>query len=197
MLTRQRVRFIWRYLRGDAPWDSGIVPPEIVAWVEMAGRTPGRALDLGCGTGTTSLYLAGRGWQVVGADFAPNAIRRAQQKAHQSSTVRFYSADVSRPDFLAGEKPFDLLVDVGCLHILDTRQRSGYAANITRLSRPSAVFLLYAFLPGLSRDGRRRIGIDRDTLAALLGPAFEIERQVIGEEATTPRPSAWYTIVRK
>ena len=33
---QRRLQFIWRYLRGDAPWDSGIVPPEIVTWIETA-----------------------------------------------------------------------------------------------------------------------------------------------------------------
>jgi SAM-dependent methyltransferase len=210
MLTRQRWRFIWRYWRGDAPWDSGIVPPEIVAWVESAaangtppGTPPGRALDLGCGTGTTSIYLASRGWEAVGVDFAPNAIRRARRKARRqtlSGSATFRSADVSRPDFLADDRtvaaPFDLLIDVGCLHGLDAVRRPTYAANITRLSRPGAVFLLYAFMPGLSRDGQRQIGIDPDGLKALLGPAFEVMDYTMGEDVTMPRPSVWYTLRR-
>jgi SAM-dependent methyltransferase len=192
---------MWRYLRGDAPWDSGVVPPEIVAWVESAEANdirPGRALDIGCGTGTTSIYLASHGWDAVGVDFAPNAIRRAWRKAQRplAGTARFHTADVSRPDFLANVEPFDLLVDVGCLHGLGAAQRSGYAANVTRLARPGATFLLYAFMPGLSRDGRRQTGIDADGLRALFGPAFDLADYTIGEEVTMPRPSAWYTLRR-
>jgi SAM-dependent methyltransferase len=201
-LTRRRLRFVWRYLRGDAPWDSGIVPPEIVTWVETAesdGLPPGRALDLGCGTGTTALYLAARGWDVVGVDFAPNAIHRARREARQRSlagTAHFRSADVSRPDLLAGVARFDLLVDVGCLHGLTLPQLAGYAANVTRLARPGAVFLLYAFAPGLSRNGQRWTGIDVDELKTLLDPAFELVDHTVGEEVTAPRPSAWYTFRR-
>lgn len=201
-LTRRRLHFIWRYLRGDMPWDSGIVPPEIVTWVESSeadGMPPGRALDLGCGTGTTSLYLAARGWEVVGADFAPNAVRRARRKARQQTltgSVRFLSADVSRPTFLADESPFHLLIDVGCLHVLTPPQRTGYAANVKRLARPGAVFLLYAFMPQPSLDGRRQIGITREGVEMLLGPAFDLLTYKVGEESTIPRPSAWYTLRR-
>jgi SAM-dependent methyltransferase len=200
--TRRRFRFIWRYLRGDVPWDSGIVPPEIMTWVEVAesdGLPTGRALDLGCGTGTTALYLAARGWDVVGVDFAPNAIRRARREARQRSlagTVSFRSADVSRPDLLADVERFDLLSDVGCLHGLTPPQWPGYAANVTRLARPGAVILLYAFMPGLSHDGRRRTGIDLEGLKTLLGPVFELVDYTVGEEVTAPRPSAWYTFRR-
>ncbi|MEP0763259.1 MAG: methyltransferase domain-containing protein [Chloroflexota bacterium] len=199
---RRRLRFIWRYLRGDTPWDSGIVPPEIIAWIaamERDGRPAGRALDLGCGTGTTSLYLAGRGWHVVGVDFAPNAIWRARREARRAGLAdraAFFSADVSRPDFLGDAGPFDLLIDVGCMHGLTPEQRPQYAANLIRLARPGAAYLLYAFLPRLGRGGRP-MGVDRADLEALLGGAFALLDYVPGQEATQPVPSAWYTWQRR
>ncbi len=198
----RRVRFVWRYLRGDVPWDSGIVPPEIVAWVkasEERGDRPGRALDLGCGTGTTSLYLAARGWAVVGVDFAPNAIWQARRKARQqrlSDRATFFSADVAHPDFLRDAPPFDLVIDVGCLHGLSAAQRRAYAAHMIRLARPGASYLLYAFLPRFGRDGRP-VGIDRDGLRQLFDTTFELVSYVPGEEVTTSEPSAWYTLRRR
>ena len=42
-------------------WDSGVTPPEVVALVEQ-NRSRGRALDLGCGTGTNAIYLAQQGF---------------------------------------------------------------------------------------------------------------------------------------
>ncbi|MEW6580426.1 MAG: methyltransferase domain-containing protein [Chloroflexota bacterium] len=199
---RRRLRFIWRYLRGDTPWDSGIVPPEVVAWIAAAerdSRPPGRALDLGCGTGTTSLYLAGRGWDVVGVDFAPNAIWRARRKARRAGLAGravFTSADVSRPDFLGDAGPFDLLIDVGCMHGLTPEQRPPCAANLARLARPGATYLLYAFMPRLGRSGRP-MGIDRAGLEALLGEAFVLLDYVPGEEVMQPVASAWYTWQRR
>jgi SAM-dependent methyltransferase len=199
---RRRLRFIWRYQRGNTPWDSGIVPPEIVAWIERAaadGTPPGRALDLGCGTGTTSIYLAEHGWQTLGVDFAPNAIRRARRKARGRAfpgSLTFISADVSRPDFLAGVDAFDLAVDVGCLHSIALDLRPGYAANVSRLLRPGAALLLYAFQPDPTSERWRRHGIDLGGLTSLLGPAFEIVTYTPGEETTAPRPSAWYALRR-
>jgi SAM-dependent methyltransferase len=196
MSLQSRLRFIWRYLRGDIPWNTGIVPPEIVAWVEAHAGSPGRALDLGCGTGTTSLYLASHGWDVVGVDFAPNAVAAARAKARRearrgdvSGSVEFHSADVSRPTLLAGHAPFDLLVDVGCLHAVDAPSRPGYAANLVRLAVPGATMLLYAWLPLIRRG--RPMGIDVDGLRDMLNPAFEITDHVVGEETRGRYPSAW------
>jgi cyclopropane fatty-acyl-phospholipid synthase-like methyltransferase len=200
-LKNQRFRFIWHYLRGNAPWNSGIVPPEICAWIESAqvsGIAPGRALDLGCGTGTTSVYLAAHGWKVVGVDFASNAIWRARRKARHmkvSNKTRFYSADVSRLDFLHADPPFDLAVDIGCLHLLMPDERTSYAEHLIRLTHPGATYLLYAFMPSLNRAGRQ-IGIDPDGLQALLCPAFTLEDLTIGQDSARPVPSGWYTFRR-
>jgi SAM-dependent methyltransferase len=56
--------FVQRYQNADVPWDTGITPPEIVRVVKEL--TPGKALDIGCGTGTNVRYLLERGWQAVG-----------------------------------------------------------------------------------------------------------------------------------
>ena len=48
---------------------------------EVAGLQPGRALDLGCGSGPNALMLARRGWSVFGVDWAERAIELASQAA--------------------------------------------------------------------------------------------------------------------
>src|SRR5438105_13059713 len=70
------------YRLGLTPWDSGIPPPELIEVIEGARRLPtGRTLDLGCGTVTTTIYMATNGWQAIGVDFVPAEIRAARDKA--------------------------------------------------------------------------------------------------------------------
>ena len=105
------------YRLGKPVWDSGLTPPEVVKAIERE-PTPGRALDLGCGTGTQSIHLAQHGWKVVGVDFSPKAIALAREKANRIGVnIDFRVADVSRLDGLIG--PFDFALDVGCFHGLD------------------------------------------------------------------------------
>jgi SAM-dependent methyltransferase len=199
---RSRLRFSWRYLRGDAPWDRGIVPPEITAWVaarEAAGDPPGRALDLGCGTGTSSLFLAAHGWKVTGIDFAPNAIVAARRKAHRADVAdrcTFRTGDVTSLDFLPTQAPFDLAIDVGCLHVLDPEPRRGYAAHLKRLTQPGTTYLLYAFMPHVSAHSGRHVGIDPAGVAALFGPEFEVVSSMPGTDSARGRSSNWYTLIR-
>ncbi|MBN1681236.1 MAG: class I SAM-dependent methyltransferase [Anaerolineae bacterium] len=200
-VARRRLNFFRRYVTGNTPWDSGIVPPEITAWITAAqagGIPPGRALDLGCGTGTTTIYLAEHGWDAVGIDFAPNAIWKARRKARQldlPGTAHFHSADVSRLGFLSSDPPFNLAIDVGCMHSLAPDQRRRYAAHLARLTRPGTAYLLYAFLPRTGHHGQP-IGIDPDGVTALFGPAFTLADHTLGEDVTGPMASGWYTLHR-
>lgn len=188
---RSRLRFWWRYLRRSAPWDTGIVPPEIVA---LADRLPaGTALDIGCGTGTTSIYLAQRGWRVTGIDFIAMAIRRASQKAAAANVkVAFHVADITRLDFL--HDPFDLVIDIGCLHNLTPEQQTAYSLTLTRLTRPGANFALYAFGPRLLRG--RQVGLTSEDVAGRFRPSFQVESDVQGQDMGSGAVSGWYILRR-
>ena len=76
-------RFQAAYAAPQAPpWDSNIVPPEVRALVEDTSPwPPGRALDVGCGSGTSAVYLAAHGWQVTGVDWIAAALDQARQRA--------------------------------------------------------------------------------------------------------------------
>ena len=178
---------LWYWLPGGPPWDTGVPPPELERFV--ASHPPGRALDLGCGTGTNAVYLASHGWSSVGVDFAPRAIAKAKRRAKATGMARwcaFHVGDVTRLSFVEG--PFDLALDVGCLHSLPAGQRAAYAAGLTRLVRSGGSFLVYAFAPG-----GPAVGMRRDDVRATFSGAFDLVRV----EEGSGRPSAWYTLVKR
>lgn len=174
-------------------WDSGITPPEVVAEVESGRIKTGRALDLGCGTGTNSIYLARHGFQVVGVDFAPKAIELARAKARQAGVVvSLYVNDVTRLDFL--RDPFDLILDIGCFHSLGEQDRARYAENLTRLARPGGVFMLYAFGPRPTR--LRNVGVTAEEVKNRFEKDFALMRMDEGRDHGA-LASAWYWFSRK
>jgi SAM-dependent methyltransferase len=184
-LIPSRWRFEWRYWRGQTPWDTRITPPEVMEFI--AGHAPGRALDLGCGTGTNAITLACHGWQVTGVDFAPKAIRQARRKtAAAGLEIEFHAADVTNLGMLTG--PYDYVLDIGCLFTLKENDRINYARELARLMRSEGEYMLYAWLPRPWKGGFR--GISADAVESLLHAAFIRTRFVIGEEKGSP--SAWY-----
>lgn len=74
-------RRFWEERYGDAQVWSGRPNAALVAAV--SDLVPGRALDLGCGEGGDSIWLAERGWQVTGVDISHNAIVRASAEAER------------------------------------------------------------------------------------------------------------------
>jgi 2-polyprenyl-3-methyl-5-hydroxy-6-metoxy-1,4-benzoquinol methylase len=85
-------------------WSSAPAPekprtPVNEGLVEIASEMPpGKALDLGCGEGQNSIWLAGRGWIVNAVDMSPSAIAEAHRNAAAAGverTIVFRDADVA------------------------------------------------------------------------------------------------------
>jgi 2-polyprenyl-3-methyl-5-hydroxy-6-metoxy-1,4-benzoquinol methylase len=68
------------YRFGTPPW-VGPARSELVGLFESGALSPGRALDLGCGTGDNAVFLARHGFNVTAVDFAPAAIAAGRAKA--------------------------------------------------------------------------------------------------------------------
>ncbi len=183
----RRLWFTFAYALTKPRWDTGITPPELVEVIETKPLPPGRALDLGCGTGTNVIYLARHGWQAVGVDFVGQAVATAKRKV-QAAGVRaeIFQGDVTRLDFL--NPPFDLALDIGCFHSLPADRRPAYIGGLNRLLRPGALFLCYAF----KREAPLS-GLAIEEMQALFSSSFNSVKVEHGQGT----PSAWYTFERK
>ena len=180
-----------RYLNGDTPWDTGIVPPEVQEIVESGLLTPGWALDLGCGSGLNSRYLARHGFHVIGMDLAFSPLTRGAAVARQADLPSFFAmADVTLPPLASLGATFAL--DIGCFHAVRPERRGAYAAALSRLLTSRAYYLLYTFEPWVSEE-RGPVGVGPDDLM-LLAPHFSLCRARHGQDGD--RPAAWYLFRR-
>lgn len=180
------------YRRFRAPWDIG-ARKELVALVEGGRIRPGRAIDLGCGAGANAIYLAERGFDVTGVDYAAAAIDKARARAHAANTpVNFAVDDLTNLRRVSGA--FDFLLDYGTLDDLDLPQRDAYLRSLLPLTRPGSQFLLWGFEYPVRWWERFMPFYDGPFYAGEVvqrfGPYFEIER-IAGEIDFSRWPSGY------
>lgn len=185
----RRLEFhLWYYRR--PPWDTGVTPPELQDFIRQ--NPPGRALDLGCGSGTNVIALAQAGWQVTGVDFAWRALRMARRRVEQAGVqAEVHLGDVTDLSGIRG--PFDLILDIGCYHNLRPEQRIAYQGNLRRLLADGGAFLLYTHChrEGLAAH-RGWSRADEEQIGAFL----RLIHKQTGQERQRG-PSAWLTYRRE
>jgi len=167
------------------PWDSGISPPELLEFIQ--NHPAGKAIDLGCGTGTNLITLAKAGWQVTGVDFAPRAIRMANKKLkHENIKADLHVGDVTKLDHITST--FDLALDIGCFHSLSQQGKLDYMTQLHRLLTPNGFWLMYGFFnPGTPQSGTGFAEAEID----LISSHFSLFSRQNGFDRNQ-RASAWF-----
>ncbi|GAB4581568.1 MAG: class I SAM-dependent methyltransferase [Anaerolineales bacterium] len=187
-MAKQEFFDLW-YKTRRPQWDTGQSPTQLLEFI--ACHPPGRALDLGCGTGTNVITLAKMGWEVIGVDFAKQAIVQARQKAREERvTARFRAGDVTRVRFPA--QAFDLILDWGCFQSLE-EGRDIYAQRIFRWLAPGGWFLLYSLK---YRADFKEFGVREEDLK-LFSSLKLVERQDGFNQGPVTRPSVWLKYLKE
>jgi ubiquinone/menaquinone biosynthesis C-methylase UbiE len=170
----------------DEP-DHGLADPDVRdAWMarlrSWLPAPPAEVADLGCGTGTLSVLLAGDGYTVRGVDLSAQMIQAARAKASAAGVdVGFAQGDAAHPPIAAGS------VDVVLVrHLLWTLPDPHRAlATWTRLLRPGGTLMLIEGRwdqPESTADERDDAleaalpwlgGVDAATLTAALAPLVD------------------------
>ncbi len=157
-----------RYVANELPWDSGVASKELMRVLDEEKITPCRAVELGCGTGTNSVYLASRGFDITGMDCSPVALEQARKKAAAAgSDAKFLEADLCRVNLQL--EPFDFIFDRGCYHSVRRVDIAGFLEALRQLSKPGTRYLMLAGNaneegPGPPRVHEHEIRIDLEGL---------------------------------
>jgi SAM-dependent methyltransferase len=160
------------YRLGITPWDREDVPERVRLLLEESPH-PGRALDVGCGTGRDSVYLARHGWAVTAIDGVPQALDAARRRAEAAGVeVKFVQGDVTALHTLGVGEGYDFVLDRGCFHGLGDDARESCAQGVTAVAAPGAGLLMFAFAPG--RRGPAPRGISAEELMRYFGRGWEL-----------------------
>ncbi|QLG62347.1 class I SAM-dependent methyltransferase [Halorarum salinum] len=127
--------------RGAPPnWDIGR-PQRAFVHLEEAGRIGRRVLEVGCGTGELSLFLARRGHEVLGIDFAPSAVAQARLKARwRRVRAHFLVWDALKLPELGVR--VDAVVDSAMLHCLGDDEQVRLVDGLAEVLDPDGYYYL-------------------------------------------------------
>lgn len=128
---------------GIPPWDIGRPQKEIIRLAED-GEISGRVLEAGCGTGENALYLASLGFEVLGVDAAPSAIKKAKKKAKEREiSVNFIVCDALKLQLL--QNKFNTVIDCGLFHVFSDEERPIFAASLASALYPGGMYFMLCF----------------------------------------------------
>ncbi|WP_246199661.1 class I SAM-dependent methyltransferase [Arthrobacter zhaoguopingii] len=116
-------------------------------------------IDVGCGNGSFTRWLAGIFPEALGVDVSPSAIARAEAEAAGLTNVSFAVVDATEPG--AAVSPHRGACNVfvrGVLHVLPPRSQAVMAANLRTSVRGGRVFLTETNFPGSSLEYVERLG---------------------------------------
>lgn len=126
---------------GVPNWDIGR-PQQAFVWLAESGLVRDPVLDVGCGTGELSLYLARQGHRVLGIDLSQVAIAVSRQKAagrQIDATFLVWDA-LDMPRLATAGISFRTVVDSGMFHVLGDRERKRFVAGLASVVGPGGCY---------------------------------------------------------
>jgi len=208
----QKKYFEKAYKTGEHGWPTLEPTPFVLRMLpqirKSAAPDRGRILDLGCGEGRHTLACARVGFDVVGLDYQPLAIRRARGIARGEKVrgrFRFQVGDAFRLPFLPNR--FDGIIDFGCLHHVKIGDTRRYLESVVPCLKPGGYFILSCFStrfkhhPNEKRTrnwmvhkGHYDRFFRKQDFKTLFGPQFDLLK---AEEETDGLYAFWHVLMRK
>lgn len=164
----------------DLPWSHN--EPTVFLSEICRRRKPGKALDIGCGAGTDSVFLASQGWEVTSLDFVAKALEYTQQRAaEQGLSVNPVVADIT-----TWEPPeqYDIVLDHGLLHNMDPVRHDAYRETVMKALAPDGEFVLLHWHPRYDGQPNGKMGptrVNRADIKSFFAPDLQ-ERFFAREE---------------
>jgi 2-polyprenyl-3-methyl-5-hydroxy-6-metoxy-1,4-benzoquinol methylase len=174
--VKEKHKWEERYEQKNTPWDTG--RPDIHLMNLFSGwpKLKSKVLEVGCGTGTNSVWLAEQGLHVTGMDISSRAIELAKKRAAAKGVECRFIAD----DFLTCQlegRQFSLLVDRACFHVMGDDERwSLYVSQAAACLEPGGLWFCMAGNSDQIIDGEGPPRLSATQICATAEPAFEILR---------------------
>ena len=133
-----------QYPLEELGWELGKPRSILVEYIEKGLIQKGKALDICCGAGTNTIYLAQSGFDVTGIDISKTAIEIAKKRACQAK-VNLNFLEESFIDLPFSDEKFQFVFDMGCFHHVEVEERAKFIAGVHRVLKNDGAYLLTRF----------------------------------------------------
>ncbi len=139
-----------KFETGQTPWDRRKVNTQLTEWLNrlvISSSPPyqlqGPVVVPGCGSGYEVIELARRGFSVIGIDYAPAAIMRANQQLIHLTHEQRRRVQLVQADLLGWQPPSQVgaVYEQTCLCALHPDYWLAYAAQMMRWMMPGGKLL--------------------------------------------------------
>ena len=161
---------------------------------ELIGRkiiNDGKFLDLGTGPATQAIWLAKRGFKVIGSDLSEAAINRARKIYANEENANFIVDDILNSKL--NDNEFDYIFDRGCFHVLSPADRQNYIRKIKRILKVNGILFLKCFSDKEPRqEGPYKFS--QNGISDLFSQSFRIDgvKETVYQGTLDPFPKAFY-----
>jgi 2-polyprenyl-3-methyl-5-hydroxy-6-metoxy-1,4-benzoquinol methylase len=140
------------WFQRNRPWDIDPHDEHFLEDVFVQPWAPknGNAIELGCGTGPLTRWLAKSGFKTTGVDVSKTAVRMAREQS-KTFTIDYRVADICTKNVRSFGK-FDLCMDGRFFHgITNLKDRSAVLENVSHLLKPNGIFILMSMCAPIER----------------------------------------------
>jgi len=183
------------YARGADGWELRQPAPPLVEFIETTPPPRGRVAVPGCGRGHDARYLTRKGYEAVGFDFSPTAVREARALARaEAVAAEFVERDIFA---LARDyaNAFDGIWEYTCFCAIDPARRAEYVRTMAGILRPGG-WLLACFFPLRRRAAGPPFPVPR-TEVRRFRPPFRVERAYAPRSVRLRQGQEWMVLLRK
>ena len=196
-MTALETRNVWNEVYegnplDELPWHQEEPPEYLIELVEKK-VVEGPVLDICCGAGTNSVFLAQKGFEVHGIDIAAKAVEMANQKARKGKvSCSFIAGDAIHLPYLDGR--FSFIFDRGCFHHIPVGLRERFVEGVARVLKKGGRYQLNCF----SDKDPYFNGLSKGDIKKYFSKHFDIEsmRKVEFQEKTGLH-RYFYTVLMK
>lgn len=115
----------------------------------LSGNKHARVLDIGCGYGRDCIYLARKGFDVVGVDISCVALALGEEwkKREGISNIQFVCADIKAEaiEYMFASESFDAVALYNVMQLFDDNQRRNLAAAFKQILKPGGLLIQAVF----------------------------------------------------